>query len=219
MIIIDLKFAIPSLVHQCQVSGGYRLLAQEYLENPDITYDLKLDLDTHTYRVDGTIKDGVSDILSIANENSKWFTKESAERGSWFHNLLNSYDRIRITGGEITFDNIEIELRETAIKVVKAYINWLHDQKKINIRLSPDSINYAVNKNFMLIEKSLYSAKFDFCGTPDRIINDGSNKVDCYCLYYTEKKGFKLKPYRQGKKDINDFKILLGANNIRKKWR
>lgn len=217
MIIIDLKFAIPSLVHQCQVNGGYRLLGQDNnLKN--ITYDLILDEDTHTYKVDGFEKDGVSDIISSANENSKWFTAESAERGSWFHDLLNSYDRLRIAGEEITFDNIHENLRAKAIQVVEAYYIWLNLQTTIKVDISPGSINYAGNKNFMLIEKSLYSKTWDFCGTPDRIINDGSNKIDCYCLYYTEK-GFKLKPYKQGKADMNDFKILLGARNILKKWR
>jgi hypothetical protein len=109
---------------------------------------ITFDAATHTYRVDGRVIPSVTQILKATGYiNDRWYTPGSAERGTQIH-----AETALIDHGFMQIDDYK------NTQYYNYLLAWEKFKKEIGIG------------NFFYIEKPLYSKRYDFCGTIDRVV-------------------------------------------------
>lgn len=116
-----------------------------------MNYKIELDPDFHTYKVNGIVKLGVTEIISPfftdfshVPDDILWAAREL---GDDVHEMLKLYDRKNLDAEWI------VQHREDLYPYLECWQKVLSD--------------YKVSK-FKLIEKPLYSVVYNYCGTLDR---------------------------------------------------
>ena len=168
MIIIDFKFGVPTKTHALQLAG-YKMLVKEGEPLPDEAFSEK----DHKYIVNGEKLDSVTQLIGIADTNKGYYSPESAQRGTYLHNLLNMYDKIRLKSGEVDVDLLD----EEDSNILQAYENWLKN----------NTIGIGMN-SIMDIEKSYYHPVLEFAGRIDRTVDNNMDDISCFCLYINQEK-------------------------------
>lgn len=109
---------------------------------------LTFDEETHTYRLDGQVVPSVTQVIRpLFASSQQWWKDEHRERGQKVHEATAAMDR-----------NMVAAVGSESMGYVDAYQRFRHEKP---------------NWTPLLIEQAVYSERYRFAGTLDRVFSDG----------------------------------------------